>query len=646
MNEEAIPKIENLLEKLNFGAGQTGTGPEAWTAFDVAQKASTLIPDDPALRSLWKYFSQRVNLTTNPAGAKVFARPCTGVDSSWQFMGLTPLDSVLFPSGNISIKIEKKGYEIIEDIISLNSERFDWSYTLDQTGTIPQNMILVRKRDRELSQDSFLIDKYEVSNKAFKKFIAEGGYSNPTYWKYPIFSEGRELEWKVAIQYMVDQTDRQGPSTWEAGDFPTGQENYPVSGISWYEAAAYAAFVGKELPSVYHFQSLVANTALNEIVPRSNYSQQGTSEVGATGVQNRWGILDLFGNVAEWCFNSFGEDKKLILGGAWNDENYVSTFIDNAKPPLDRSNTNGFRCIKLLSPIENYQKKYEGINPKSRRDYFAETPVSDEIFEVYLNQFVYDKIELDPQIIYKKEEEYWIREKIEVSIPYEAGKLTLYLFLPKEKKGPFQTNIFFPHIGARYTDSSEESLLIKTNDFLVKNGRAVVFPVFKGTYERKFPASRKCNDWRVCDKEDKILIAKDLMVSIDYLETRPDIDTQKLAYMGMSLGGTLGGFSLAIEPRIKLGILKMAGFWRRDPFPEVDEFNYHPRVQVPILLLTGELDPYFPYQSSQKPFFESLGTKDEEKRWITYDYGHGVPRTESIKEILNFLDKYFGDSGD
>jgi formylglycine-generating enzyme required for sulfatase activity len=101
--------------------------------------------------------------------------------------------------------------------------------------------------------DIFLIDKYEVTNREYKKFVDAGGYQDVKYWKYPFVKDGHPIEFREAIQLLRDKTDRSGPATWELGNFIAGEENYPVSGVSWYEGAAYAEFVGKGLPTVFHW---------------------------------------------------------------------------------------------------------------------------------------------------------------------------------------------------------------------------------------------------------------------------------------------------------------------------------------------------------------------------------------------------------
>src|SRR5687767_15876801 len=57
------------------------------------------------------------------------------------------------------------------------------------------------------------------------------------------------------MERLRDSTGRSGPATWELGSYAEGQDEYPVGGISWFEAAAYARFVGKSLPTFYHWRA-------------------------------------------------------------------------------------------------------------------------------------------------------------------------------------------------------------------------------------------------------------------------------------------------------------------------------------------------------------------------------------------------------
>ena len=96
--------------------------------------------------------------------------------------------------------------------------------------------------------------------------------------------------------------------------------------------------------------------------------------------------------------------------------------------------------------------------------------------------------------------------------------------------------------------------------------------------------------------------------SIDYLESRADIDTEKLAYFGRSMGGVLGPILLAVEPRLKVGVLYNGGLLFYRQRPEADAFHYVPRVSVPVLMLNGRYDHFFPPETAQIPMYRLLGT--------------------------------------
>lgn len=131
--------------------------------------------------------------------------------------------------------------------------------------------------------------------------------------------------------------------------------------------------------------------------------------------------------------------------------------------------------------------------------------------------------------------------------------------------------------------------------------------------------------------------------SIDYLETRPEIDTDELAYYGYSWGGLRGPIMLTLEPRFDVAVLLVAGFWDVRTLPEADEVTYTPRASKPVLMLSGRYDDIFQLETMVLPMFERLGTPPEHKRHFISEGGHFVPRTELIRESLDWLDRYLGE---
>jgi eukaryotic-like serine/threonine-protein kinase len=143
-------------------------------------------------------------------------------------------------------------------------------------------------------------------------------------------------------------------------------------------------------------------------------------------------------------------------------------------------------------------------------------------------------------------------------------------------------------------------------------------------------------------RDHVIAWSKDLGRSIDYLETRPEIDRSKLAYEGVSWGAAMGSLLPAAEDRIRVCFLICPGFYLQKCLPEVDQLHFAPRVKVPVLMLNGRFDFIFPVGTSQEPMFRLLGTPKEHKRRVVCETGHDIPRNEMIKETLDWLDRYLG----
>jgi pimeloyl-ACP methyl ester carboxylesterase len=174
----------------------------------------------------------------------------------------------------------------------------------------------------------------------------------------------------------------------------------------------------------------------------------------------------------------------------------------------------------------------------------------------------------------------------------------------------------------------------------MKSGRAVVLPVYKGTLQRGDALASDYQDETAFYRDHVVMWVRDLGRTIDYLETRPDLTTERLAYYGVSWGGAMGGLIPAVEQRIRVNVLNVAGLMMQSTSPAVDPWHFLPRVKQPTLMLNGRYDFFFPFETSQTPMFRALGTPASDKRHHVEDGGHDVPREVVIRETLDWLDRY------
>jgi dienelactone hydrolase len=178
--------------------------------------------------------------------------------------------------------------------------------------------------------------------------------------------------------------------------------------------------------------------------------------------------------------------------------------------------------------------------------------------------------------------------------------------------------------------------------FFPSTGRALLAPIYKSTFERRDTLKSDYPEPTAFWRDHVIAWSKDLGRSLDYLETRTEIDRSRLAYLGVSWGGAIAPIILAVEDRIRAAVLESAGLDFQKPLPEVDAINFITRVKVPTLMLNGRYDHFFPEESSQRPFLDLLGTPGKDKRLVVYETGHAVPRREFIRESMDWLDRYLG----
>jgi formylglycine-generating enzyme required for sulfatase activity/dienelactone hydrolase len=646
--DEALPRIERYLDVADFES-----------AYALAKEIERRDPRRPELAELWPRISWRVTIPSEPPGARVFRQPYGAATDQWEALGRTPLVDIRFPYGLSRLRFELEGHRPL--LRALGGAHLNWAeltptnadmllvgpetYRVDTERTLPPGMVRVPGGKVAFGSDTavvrdFMVGRYEVTNAEYKRFVDAGGYRRREFWD-PVVVQGEPVTWEAAMRRFADRTGRPGPSTWEAGDYPEGQDAHPVSGVSWYEAAAYARFLGQELPTTHHWQWALANSMFPWLLPASNFGDKGPRPVTDSRAMTHVGAFDMTGNVREWTASAIGAER-IILGGGWNDPYYIAGTSDASAPPDDRSPANGFRlastgdepaaAARLRAPIA------------SRTTVSAATklqPVDDAVFGAYGRVFDYQHGPLNASVDRVDRTRLWTRERVQFDAGYGAERMLLYLYLPATGSPPYQTVVYWPGWDAFALDDID-LYFAKQLDFIVKSGRAVAFPIYKGIFERRVGNARQRPDFDTAEYRDNAIDGvKDLRRSIDYLETRPEIDARAIAFFGYSWGGVNGPLALAREPRLRTAVIQVGLLPPMSSTPEVDPVHALPRVRQPTLMLSGEFDPMVPVANAKR-YFALLGAPPADKRQVIAIGGHFIPRDLLIREVLDWLDARLG----
>jgi formylglycine-generating enzyme required for sulfatase activity len=207
---------------------------------------------------------------------------------------------------------------------------------------------------------TFEIAKYPLTNAQFAKFIEAKGYQQHQWWT--------EAGWHTKEQHQWTE-----PLFWHDSKF--NKRNYPVVGISWYEAIAFCQWLSSiteekiTLPTEQQWQHAAQGDSDRQVAwgniddeeIHANWDSEGTTPVTqyeGTG-NSPFGVVDMTGNVWECCLTKYenkesdleGMDGRVARGGGWmmlyshelnirvTDRMYIS--------PIHRLNYLGFRCARF-----------------------------------------------------------------------------------------------------------------------------------------------------------------------------------------------------------------------------------------------------------------------------------------------------------
>jgi len=309
-----------------------------------------------------------LSIISDPPGATVAVTRVTPFESyperSATILGTTPVTARALVAGEYLVRVEGPDRQPLEFLAALSVD----DTTVARPVLLPndstsEGMVQVGAGSTAGSPrvEAFLMARYEVTNAEYLRFVGAGGYRDSTLWPDVLTLGGTTHRRDAGLRLLVDKTGLPGPRGWLNGRPPEGRSDHPVTGVTWYEAAAYARWTGNELPTAYQWWRAAlgdgpgpypwgGDASSTEI--RTNFGLGGTATVGShpLGV-SPWGVHDLPGNVREWLLDVREPDRRIAVGGSWQDPSYM---FEQSKAeyfePGFASDLIGIRLVRPLPP--------------------------------------------------------------------------------------------------------------------------------------------------------------------------------------------------------------------------------------------------------------------------------------------------------
>ena len=235
-------------------------------------------------------------------------------------------------------------------------------------------------------EQPFAMARYPVTNAQFRYFVEDGGYQNPAYWELAI-AAGRWKDGKYIDPEWWGGKYRDRPAYWD--EPALSLPNQPVVGVSWYEAMAYMTWLREKTGKPYRLPTEAEWERAARFIDGRTYPWGKTDPSGpnqalantkeanlgqptAVGIfpdgAAEEGLLDMAGNVWEWCSTRWGYDYpytpgdgredlgggdkvlRVLRGGSWwNNKEAARCAARYWNYPRYRSLSGGFRCCATSS---------------------------------------------------------------------------------------------------------------------------------------------------------------------------------------------------------------------------------------------------------------------------------------------------------